>query len=65
MDSLVDLSGDQDARILEALSRLHKMEGAMERMEALLSQLVDGDVSSENTEGKEELAQELRSNSLK
>ena len=41
------------------------MEGAMERMEAMLSQLVDGDVSSENSEGREELAQELRSNSLK
>ena len=65
MDSLIDLNGEQDARILEALTRIHKMEGAMERMVAMLSQLVDGDVSSENSEGREELAQELRSNSLK
>ena len=67
MDSLIDLNsdGDRDVRILEALTRLHKIEGAMERMEAMLGQLVDGDATSENSEGKEELEQELRSSSLK
>ena len=64
MDSLIDLEGSQDNRILEALTRLHKIEGAMERMEEMLSQLVEGDASSENSEGKEELAQEVRSRSL-
>jgi hypothetical protein len=67
MDSLIDLNsdGDRDVRILEALTRLHKIEGAVERMEALLGQLIDGDATSENSEGKEELEQQLRSNSLK
>jgi hypothetical protein len=67
MDSLVDLDGssDQDTRVLEALSRLHKMESAMERMEALLEQLVNGDTSSENSEGQADLAQQLRTRSLK
>ncbi|KIW66858.1 hypothetical protein PV04_06150 [Phialophora macrospora] len=67
MDSLVDLNsdGDRDVRILEALTRLHKIEGAMERMEAMLGQLIDGDATSENSEGKEDLEQQLRSNSLK
>lgn len=65
MDSLVDLNSDGvgDVRILEALNRLHKIEGAMERMEAMLGQLADGDATSENTEGKEELEQEIRSSS--
>lgn len=68
MDSLVDLNDDDDTnnRLLEANARLHKMEEAMMRMEALLTQLVKvDDASSENSEGKQELAEELRTNSLK
>ena len=64
MDSIIDLSGGADGRVLEALSRLHKMEKAMERMEAMITQLAEGEISSENSEGKEELEGELRRNSL-
>ncbi|KAI1616583.1 hypothetical protein EDD36DRAFT_429474 [Exophiala viscosa] len=67
MDSLVDLNDDGDAnnRLLEANARLHKMEEAMMRMEALLTQLVKADdASSENSEGRQELAEEMRTNSL-
>lgn len=55
---------DAEHRLLDATERLRKMEEAMERMEAMLSQLVGGDASSENTEGREELAQELRTSSI-
>ncbi|KIW95524.1 uncharacterized protein Z519_04109 [Cladophialophora bantiana CBS 173.52] len=65
IDSLVDLGGDQDARLLEATARLHKIEDTLEKMEAMLSQLLGGDASSENSEGREELAQEIRDNSIK
>ncbi|KAK4939617.1 hypothetical protein LTR10_020117 [Elasticomyces elasticus] len=67
MDSLVDLNDDDDTnnKLLEANARLHKMEEAMMRMEALLTQLVKADdASSENSEGKQELAEEMRTNSL-
>ena len=64
MDSIIDYDGSQEGRVLEALTRLHKMENAMERIEAMLTQLAEGDQSSENSEGKEELAREVRSNSL-
>lgn len=65
IDSMVDLNSTQDGRVLEALTRLHRMEGAMERMEAMISQLIDGgDTSSENTEAREELAEERRTGTL-
>ncbi|KIY00971.1 uncharacterized protein Z520_03637 [Fonsecaea multimorphosa CBS 102226] len=65
MDSLVDLSGDHDGRLLEATARLHKIEDALERMEAMIAQLLGGDASSENSEGREELETEIRDNSIK
>ncbi|OAL32607.1 hypothetical protein AYO20_07917 [Fonsecaea nubica] len=66
IDSLVDLDGGQDGRFLEATARLHKIEDALERMEAMLAQLMGaGDASSENSEGREELASEIRENSIK
>ncbi|KAK5240132.1 hypothetical protein LTS06_012556, partial [Exophiala xenobiotica] len=69
MDSIVDLNDDDGTnnRLLEANARLHKMEESMARMEAMMAQLLNvdaGDVSSENSEGKAELAEQLRSNSL-
>lgn len=70
MDSLVDFNdeGDTGTRLLEANARLHKMEESMARMESMMAQLLNvdaGDASSENSEGKAELAQELRNDSLK
>ncbi|KIW09850.1 hypothetical protein PV08_11951 [Exophiala spinifera] len=70
MDSIVDFSedGDTATRLLEANARLHNMEESMARMESMIAQLLSvdaGDASSENSEGKEELAQELRNDSLK
>ncbi len=70
MDSIVDLNDDDGTnnRLLEANARLHKMEESMGRMEAMMAQLLNvgaGDVSSENSEGKAELAEQLRTNSLK
>ncbi|KAH0845138.1 hypothetical protein AYO21_01601 [Fonsecaea monophora] len=66
IDSLVDLDGGQDGRFLEATARLHKIEDALERMEAMLAQLMGaGDASSENSEGREELASEIREDSIK
>jgi len=66
IDSLVDLDGhDHDGRLLEATARLHKIEEALERMEVMISQLLGGDASSENSEGREELASELRDNDIK
>lgn len=70
MDSIVDYSddGDTSTRLLEANARLHKMEESMARMESMMAQLLNvdaGDASSENSEGKAELAEELRTDSLK
>jgi hypothetical protein len=64
MDSIIDFGGGQDARVLEALARLHQIESSMERMEAMLSQIAGGDASSENSEAKEELEQEMRTHSM-
>ncbi|EXJ85892.1 hypothetical protein A1O1_06261 [Capronia coronata CBS 617.96] len=65
MDSIVDYSDDGDDKLLEANTRLHKMEAAITRIEAMLSQLANGDASSENTEGREELEQEMQSGTMK
>lgn len=65
MDSIVDLNGDQDSRLVEATVRLHKIEETMARMEAMLTQLMGQDATSENSEGREELAEELRTKSIK
>jgi hypothetical protein len=64
MDSIVDLEGGAENRMLEALTRLHNVEGAVDRIEAMLQELINGDTSSENSKGKEELNEELRSGSL-
>jgi len=64
MDSIIDLNDDRNNRLLEATTRLHKMEKAMGRIESMLSQLVGGDASSENSEGREELQAQLRDNSI-
>ncbi|KIX04585.1 uncharacterized protein Z518_05455 [Rhinocladiella mackenziei CBS 650.93] len=65
MDSIIDLNDDHNSRLLEATARLHKMEEAMKRMEAMLSRLLDDGASSENSQAQEELAEELRTKSIK
>ncbi|EXJ85226.1 hypothetical protein A1O3_05901 [Capronia epimyces CBS 606.96] len=65
MDSIVDFSDDGNDKLLEANARLHKMEAAIARMEAMLSQFLNQDASSENSEGKAELEQEIQTNTIK
>lgn len=65
MDSIIDYNDDgTNDRLLEANARLHKMEEAMARMEAMLTQLVNGDASSENSQAQEELTEEVQNNSF-
>jgi hypothetical protein len=70
MDSIVDMGnddGDDDGgsnRLLEANARLHKMELAMARMEAMIAQLLDGDASTENSRAEEELQDEVRNQTM-
>lgn len=51
MDSIIDLSDtDRDNRLLEATTRLHKMEEAMSRMETMIAQLLGDDARSESSQ---------------
>lgn len=65
MDSIIDYNDDGNDKLLEANARLHKMEAAITRMEEMLSQVLHADASSENTEGRVELEQEMQTKVFK
>jgi hypothetical protein len=65
MDSIIDFASDHNEKLLEATARLHKLEDSVGRIEAMLSQMLDGDASDQQSKGEQELEDELRTQSVK
>ncbi|KAL2412550.1 hypothetical protein ABEF91_000753 [Exophiala dermatitidis] len=65
MDSLIDLNDDGNDKLMEANARLHKMEAAIARIEAMLVQVMNEDASSGSSKEQAESEQEAQTSTTK